>query len=152
LISPQRILAQTSSHADQILHIHKELLASHLENDAGGVLDAEADTIVVVGRGEVSLVVKEQREQQFKKYLEHVKFKQYEDLIPPIVHVSEDGTMGWLIARVRIVGEDISDKNKPVAFESIWAWIELYERHGERWVRVGEVSNLKPSSPQNSEN
>lgn len=131
--------------AEEILKIHEALLAAHLANNIEGVLAAEADTILVVGRGEVSMASKEERTRQFGRYLERSEFEQYRDVIPPIIRVSADGTMGWLVAQVQIVGDETGDGGARVPIESIWAWIELYEKREGRWVRVGEVSSMKPS-------
>ena len=72
----------------------------------------------------------------------------YRDLIDPIVRVSKDGTSGWLIAQVEIMGTRAAGGEKAngerTRFHSVWAWIELYEKRDGRWYRVGEVSNVRP--------
>lgn len=143
-ISALEASERTSGHADEILKIHEALLASHLQNSAEGVLADEADEIVVVTRGEVLFATKKDRTRQFADYLACSKFEQYRDLITPIVRVSEDGTMAWLIAQVQIVGVQTVGDDERVPIESTWAWIELYEKRDGRWVRVGEVSSIKP--------
>ncbi len=62
----------------------------------------------------------------------------------PQVKVSRDGTLGWVIVQVRAAGvqSTAGGGTQPLAFES--AWIELYERRGAQWFRVGNVSNFKP--------
>lgn len=138
---------QSGSDTEEILTIHKDLLASHLRNNVAGVLKAEADKIVVVSRGEVLFPTKVERAMQFERYLKQVEFEEYRDLISPIVRVSKDGTLGWLIAQVRIVGTQTDSDGTSIPIESTWAWIELYEKHDGRWFRVGEVSNVKPPVP-----
>jgi hypothetical protein len=49
-----------------------------------------------------------------------------------------------LIAQVKITGNQLGRQGEKVPFDSIWAWIELYEKREGRWFRVGEVSNIKP--------
>lgn len=138
---------QSRSDIEEILTIHKDLLASHLKNNVAGVLEAEADKIMVVSRGEVLFSTKVERAMQFERYLKRVEFEEYRDLISPIVRVSNDGTLGWLIAQVRIVGTQTDIDGTSIPIESTWAWIELYEKHDGRWLRVGEVSNVKPPVP-----
>jgi hypothetical protein len=130
--------------AKEILRIHEDLIASHLKNDAEAILAAEADEYLVVGRGEVRFPTRADRLEQFKSYLESIEFQEYSDLMTPIVRVSEDGTAGWLITQARIVGTQKDQDGNPIRTESIWAWIELYEKHGGSWLRVGEVSTKKP--------
>jgi hypothetical protein len=65
-----------------------------------------------------------------------------------IVRVSDDGTLGWLIAQVEIIGTQAADQaagdDERVRIDSVWAWIELYEKKDGRWYRVGDVSNVRP--------
>ena len=82
----------------------------------------------------------EQRRTSFGSYLRGVRFAEYVDVVAPVVHVSDDGTTGWVIAQVRARGTEISG-GKPLQFES--AWIELYVNRGDGWRRVGNVSNFK---------
>ncbi len=130
--------------AERILRIHKDLIAAHLAHDAPGVVSAEAESILVVSGGELRLVSKKERLETFRSYLANVSFDDYRDIVKPIVRVSRDGTLGWLVARVRIAGERTDAEGRKTPFESVWAWIELYEKRAGRWMRVGEVSNLKP--------
>ena len=46
-------------------------------------------------------------------------------------------------SRVFEVGDD-------VPFDWTWAWIELYEKRGGRWVRVGNVSSQKRTAARPS--
>ncbi len=132
-----------SGDADVILRIHKEMLAAHLNNDAAAILGPEDDIIVVAGHGEFSRVSKVQRIPLFEKYMKQTRFSEYRDLVPPVVRISDDGSMGWLIAQVHVVGEDFSEGDEGKPFDLTWAWIELYEKRDHRWIRIGEVSSFK---------
>jgi ketosteroid isomerase-like protein len=130
--------------AEAILKIHQDLLAAHLSNDASGVLAAESEDPVVVTRGEVLFPTRDDRKQMFEGYLASTEFEQYRDLIDPIVRVSEDGTLGWLICQVEIVGRHKGISGDAAKLNSVWAWVELYEKRDGRWLRIGEVSNVRP--------
>lgn len=146
LITPssQKAGESPSGGMEDILKLHKAILASHLAYDAGAVLASESDQIIVVSRCEVQFRSKRERFDQFERYLKSVEFEEHRDLIDPIVRVSDDGTLGWLIARVKITGNRTGSDGEKTPFESTWAWIELYEKHDGLWTRVGEVSNVKP--------
>lgn len=131
---------------EAILNLHAELLDAHKDYDVGRVLASEPDEIVVVSRGEVSIQTRSERAPRFERYLQNTRFEEYRDLIDPIVRVSRDGTLGWLIAQVQIVGDRAVDGDgERERFEWVWAWIELYEKMDGRWYRVGEVSNTTPA-------
>lgn len=130
--------------AARLLELHREMLAAHRDNDVDRLLAVEPDEVVSVSRGEVRFPPKDERYALFKEYLESTEFEEYRDLIDPIVRVSEDGTLGWLICQVKIAGTRTLDNDEQVRVDSVWAWIELYEKKNGRWYRVGDVSNVKP--------
>lgn len=144
VFSPGLVLAAGEGDVEEILAIHKALIAAHLEYDVDALLEAEPDSILVVSRGEVQHQKRAERIEQYRGYLGSARFSEYRDLIEPIVRVSEDGTMGWLIAQVKIAGQWSGDGSEAVPFDWTWAWIELYEKQDGRWRRIGEVSNMKP--------
>jgi hypothetical protein len=141
LTLPAGMPGQTDEQA--LLSLHSTVLRAHRENDLPAWMAGEADRFVLVNRGEITYPTKAQRESFIAPYLKKTKFREYRDLVPPIVRISKDGSLGWLIAQVAAAGvqTDASGKEKPIAFTS--AWIELYEKQDGRWVAVGNVSNFK---------
>jgi hypothetical protein len=135
---------------EQILELHKAVLEAHKAGDVDGLLAAESDEIVRASRGEVLFPPKSERVLAFTRYLQSTAFEEYRDLIDPIVRVSDDGTLGWLIAQVKIVGTQTSGSGERVRIDSVWAWIELYEKKAGQWYRVGDVSNVRPLSSEES--
>lgn len=61
-------------------------------------------------------------------------------MVAPVVHVSADGTAGWVIAQIKANGTEVGG-TRTLQFQS--AWIELYEKRDGKWRRVGNVSNFK---------
>ena len=76
-------------------------------------------------------------------YLAATTFHEYRDLIEPVVAVSEDATLGWVIAQVYARGIQRQEDGTREPLEFTCAWIELYARREGRWLRVGNVSNFK---------
>ncbi|MBT4602590.1 MAG: hypothetical protein HOC28_05610 [Bacteroidetes Order II. Incertae sedis bacterium] len=68
----------------------------------------------------------------------------YRDLSSPIVRLSEDGTLGWIIAEVETVGWAARADGTIEDISEIWAWIELYQKSSEGWQMTGNVSNRRP--------
>lgn len=128
----------------RLLELHAEVMEAHRRGDVDLLLRSEPDDYVVANRGEVSHPSTEQRRDRLGPYLSSTRFVEYTDVVTPIVVVSQDGTLGWVIVQVRASGEqtDKSGTKEAVAFES--AWIELYEKRSNQWLRVGNVSNFKP--------
>lgn len=144
LTFPLTAFAQSKSAEDELVKMHQELLQFHLNGDVEGWLATESEQYVVANRGEVTHPSKKDREARIKPYLKRTRFREYRDLIAPVVRVSSDGSLAWLIAQVKASGVQTSDDGKQAPIEFTSAWIELFEKKDGKWVRVGNVSNFKP--------
>ena len=128
----------------ELLALHEEAMQAHRESNADLLLRSDAPDVVVASRGELSRPTLDARRSLFQQYLGSTRFTEYVDVVPPVVQVSRDGSLGWVIVQVRASGVQTTQDggSRPVAFES--AWIELYERRESTWYRIGNVSNFKP--------
>ncbi|MGH9369281.1 MAG: nuclear transport factor 2 family protein [Thermoanaerobaculia bacterium] len=130
------------SDEQELRSLHETILRAHREQNPAAWLAIESDRYVVVNRGEISHPSKAERGKWIGLFLSSTRFREYEDVVTPIVKISKDGSVGWLIAQIHAAGvqTDASGKEKPLEFTS--AWIELYEKRDGRWVSVGNVSNF----------
>ena len=128
----------------KLLALHEEAMRAHRESNAELLLRAEAPDYVLANRGQITQPTLDVRRARFQQYLGTTRFTEYIDLVPPVVRVSNDGNLGWVIVQVRAAGVQTTQDggSQALAFES--AWIELYERREGTWYRVGNVSNFKP--------
>jgi hypothetical protein len=136
-----------SSSADeqQLLALHQAGLAAHLQGDIDALLAGQADDFILVNRGEISSPSMEQRREFLGPYLAATKFEFYHDALAPIVKISRDGSLGWVIAKVEARGTSATSDGSDVGIEFEAAWIELYERRGHEWIAIGNVSNFAPT-------
>ena len=126
----------------EILALHAKVLQAHRENSVAMMVDGAAEDYVLVTRGEVLYPTLAERAERFDEYFAITTFDRYEDTIEPVVQISQDGTLAWLIARVTVSGtQKHGDEALPLEFTS--AWIELYKKSDGRWMQVGNVSNFK---------
>jgi hypothetical protein len=130
----------TAGDRARLLALHEEAMEAHRKGDVEMLLRADDADFVLASRGEISRPSLEQRRQFFGSYLRRVRFSVYIDVVAPVVHVSADRTAGWVIAQVRARGTEVGEPGRSLQFES--AWIELYEKRGGGWRRVGNVSNF----------
>ena len=123
--------------------LHETVLAAHRSGDVEAWMAIEAADPIVARNGSLASPAPEERRAQRAAYLAATRFSVYRDRRAPIVRVSRDGTLGWVLAEVEIRGTRIeAGVASPV--EADYAWIELYEKRDGRWLAVGNVSNRKP--------
>lgn len=150
-LHPAAGTAQDSAASDEraLRAAHETILRAHRENDLPAWTSLEADAYVEVNGGRVTFPIREERRARRAPYLRETRFTRYEDLREPIVEVSDDGTVGWVIARVAARGTRTAADGTRDPVEFVAAWVELYRKIDGRWRLVGNVSNL--ASPEADE-
>lgn len=136
---------RNSGDAEQLLALHEEGMRAHRASNVDLLLSAEEDRYTVSSNGHVSHPDRNQRRSFLGPYLESTRFSVYRDQIPPVVQVSKDGSLGWVIVQIEAKGEQTTPSGKVEPLEFVSSWVELYEKRNGRWLRVGNVSNFKPS-------
>jgi ketosteroid isomerase-like protein len=127
-----------------ILALHQALIDAHMHKDVDALVRDVSDDFVSVSAGEIHRPTRDELAASFSAYLDSTTFSQYRDLCEPVVGFSDDGSIAWAIVQVRVAGRRASGDGPPRDFDTTWAWITLYRRQGDRWLRLVEVSNARP--------
>lgn len=125
-----------------IVALHEAGLKAHMDGDIDALLAFQADDFLLVDRGEISSLSKQDVRDFLGPYLASTKFEFYRDKVPPRVKVSQDGTLGWVAAQIEARGESVGSNGQARTIEAVFAWIELYERRGDEWVSIGNATSF----------
>ena len=136
-------LAWAGSDVDQLRALHAKVIRAHQLSDVEMLLEDEAEDYVIASRGEVSRPTLAERRAVLGLYLESTRFQEYRDTNEPVVKVSGDETLAWVMVQVEARGLQTRPDGTEAELEFVSAWIELYEKREGRWYRVGNVSNFK---------
>jgi ketosteroid isomerase-like protein len=128
----------------EILSLHESFIQAHLDKDATTLAEPTADDYVSVSRGEVRTMTAADVEAMLAPYLAETEFSHYDDIADPLVGISDDGSTAWSIVQVRVAGTRTRDDDVPRTFDTAWAWLTLYRRHGDGWQRIVDVSTNRP--------
>jgi ketosteroid isomerase-like protein len=124
----------------EILALHESFIQAHLDKDATFLAAPTADDYLSVSSGEVRAMSATDVEAMLAPYLAETEFSHYHDVAEPIVGVSEDGSLAWSIVQVRVAGTRTGQDGQAHTFDTLWAWLTLYRRDGDRWQRIADVS------------
>jgi len=142
------VAQEGSTDAQELLRLHGELLEAHRTGDVARWMAIEAEPYVSANSGRVTFPEFSDRRSQRDAYLSSTTFEAYRDVREPEVRVSADGSLGWLIAEVEVMGTTTSGAGERVSFHDVWAWAELYENLSGSWRLVGNVSNRRPGESE----
>ena len=121
-----------------LLDMHRREIRAHLERDAGWIGDTTSDEMITVNSGKIGRTTREAVRDFFNGYFDGASYLQYEDAEAPVVMVSDDGSMGWVISRTRV------RRTQNGAERSfVYAGIMTYQKRGGAWIRVANVSTFE---------
>jgi len=124
-----------------ILKLYDLSRQSHLESDAVKFLTPYAQQWYSVRDGTVTQRTKDAAFPDIERYFQSMHFLQFDDT-PPIVEVSKDGSMAWLIGEVqaRAIQRQPDQTEKEVAFRC--SWVEIFENQKAGWAAVVNSSHF----------
>lgn len=128
----------------QIRELHYR---AHVNRDAELLVNTFADNFRLIQDGRVSQPEREASLQQFQAYFDSVTFQAWDDIDPPVIHISDDGHTAWVVVTkyVQIVPRDAgSDAD---GGETYFAWLETWQRINGEWKITTLTSTQQPSAP-----
>ena len=126
-----------------LLEVHRTDRRAHFETDVELLLKHSAEEFIYVGDGKISRSTLAEMKATFGDYFRNAKYYEWDDLEPPIVRISDDASMAWMIVRnkVRRTQKLASGEVKERAF--VYAGIMTYEKRQGKWVRIANVSTFE---------
>lgn len=131
------VSAQPDQDEAILLQHHRNILKALVDNDVERLFSAVAPTALSLEEG---LLEWKSRDDAIKKRIEMMKTSRYflcEDMVPPVVRVANDGSLGWLAASVKMIGQRTKSDASIEKISMLAAWVELYEKRQGNWVFVG---------------
>jgi hypothetical protein len=128
----------------ELLRLHDLAQTAHLDKRPDLLVASFADSLLNISRGAVTLRTPEESQKRFQAYFDRSTFQEWADLAPPVIRISPDGQMAYVIVqkRVRLTAPDSAGLPRPV--HTIYAWVELYEKRAGRWTLMAVASTDRP--------
>ena len=127
----------------EIIALHEKEIKAHLNKDVEFFVQDIAEDYIAVSYGEIRKPTIEEIRSQFTSYLNNTDFRRYEDLREPIIRFSKDGSLAWTILQVVVKGKRTRDDGSEKNLDFTCAWITLYKRQDDKWIRLTDVSSFK---------
>lgn len=128
----------------EILELHRSFIQAHLHKDAAFIARPTSPEHIFVSNGVVENIDAVKMEKRLSDYLNTTEFTDYSDIAEPIIGMSRDGSLAWAVVQVRTAGTRKISDGASRDFDVQWAWITLYQKIGNQWLRIVEVSTDRP--------
>lgn len=128
----------------ELLRQHKLAREAHFKRDANVLVASMAPETIYVRDGKVETRTRGENLERFKKYFASAEFSEWDDLMPPVIRISPDGKMAWMIVRMKGKYTQTSENGEKSTEEFVCAWMTTYEKQGSKWIHIANVSTFQP--------
>ena len=106
---------------------------AHFNADAELLVSTWADDFHLIDAGAVTKPPKRESIAGFQDYLSSSSFLAWDDIDPPIVRMSGDGKMAYVIVTKRVMLRPRAAADTTRTEESVFAWLETWEKEEGAW-------------------
>jgi len=86
---------------NEVSPAEKDSIQAHLDGNPDPITGVMADSFLSVSGGDVRTLTTADIAERYERYLGSTRYTVYRSLRHPVIGFSEDGSLAWLIARVR---------------------------------------------------
>lgn len=127
----------------ELLRIHKSDREAHFKTDVDRLLENSPEEMISVGRGKINRSSKDDARKMFTGYFRDAKYYEWDDVEEPIIRISNDASMAWMITRTRVRRVQKKADGAEQEEKFVYAGIMTYEKRDGRWVREANVSTAE---------
>jgi hypothetical protein len=125
----------------ELLSLHETTRQAHLRGDATPMAATIGDQLLLAENGVLRTQSNAEVARFFAGYFKRVRYREWRDVIPPVVTVSPDERMAWMAVQVEAI---YTRADKPAEGEKRFksSWIATYERDKCAWRMTGIASDV----------
>jgi len=130
--------------SQKLMRAHNDMIDAHIESDESLMNAHWGDNVTIVSGGTISVMDRATISAGMASSLKKRRHSRYVDLTAPNITISDDGTLAWIAVQVAAEGVRLNSEGTetaPLSFVS--AWIETYEKQGDKWLLTSNASNFQ---------
>lgn len=131
---------------NELLELHRQARVAHFQRDANLLVGSFADDFTSIGNGKIQNPTRQASLDRFTNYFRNSRFLEWDDIVPPVIKVSNDATMGYVIVnkRVRLMAKETDGTEKEAT--EVFAWLATYRKNDGQWKLTALASTNTPEA------
>ena len=126
-----------------ILSLLERERTAHFEKDVSLFMSEFSDSMVSVNSGVVTRASRSARYKRIEKYFKSVDFVKWDDVAPPQIDFSKDGSLAYAIVQKQVILSLKDSLQKTVLDTTDFAWVSIYRKAENDWKVECNVSTNK---------
>src|SRR5829696_240394 len=140
-------VAARSADSVALLRLHARAREAHLARRADWLVAGQADSLLSVSGGRVSISPRARVRAGFQPYFDASTFQAWDDVVPPRIRISADGRMAYVVVEKRVHLTTRDSTGATQAERTRFAWLSVYEKQGGEWRMTAIASTDRPDTP-----
>lgn len=118
---------------DILLAIHADQRRAHFELDPELLFRNAAEQWTYIRNGRVERLTHAELVERFRVNFNATQYQEWEDIEPPIIDVSNDGTLAVMVEHVNIRLLRTAEDGSREELQGVYAGATVYRRDAEEW-------------------
>ena len=129
-------------HRDALLAIHADQRRAHFESDPELLFRNAAEQWTYIRNGQVDRLTRSELVERFRVSFAATEHHEWDDIEPPIIDVSEDGTLAVMVEHVSIRLSRTAEDGSREEMHGIYAGATVYRREAGGWQSTINVTTF----------
>ena len=118
---------------EEILKLHQAQRDYHFQKDSVAFAQQMGLDYISVNRGQITQPSRADNIKRYNSYFSAVEFVKWDDVTPPIIRFSADGTMAYTVVDKEVIVEYKVSETETVLDSGYYAWVAIYKKQAEGW-------------------
>lgn len=125
---------------EAIMVLHQEQRKAHMEENVSLLVKDGSPDFIEVNRGFIKSPTEEESIKRFQSYFDAVDFVKWDDVYPPVISFSDDGTMATTVVDKLVITKQKSEGGQ--LDTAHYAWLAVYKKYNGKWQmhRMGSTN------------
>lgn len=133
---------QQSEDVNELLRMHYRDRAAHFGRDAAAIYSNFADEYFNLGNGRIDTGDRESGRKRMQGYFDTSTFIEWDDITPPVIRVSDDASMAYVLVHKKVRRLDKNNGGKETA--EVFAWTTTLRKLAGKWKMTSVTSTRTP--------
>jgi hypothetical protein len=129
---------------NELLELHNQQRVAHFNRDAKLLMSESADDFTSVSNGKIHRPTREKSISGMQRYFDSSTFLEWDDITPPVIRVSDDATMAYVIVHKKVHLIEKTEKGDSQEETEIFAWVAIYQKRNGQWKMTVITSTNTP--------
>jgi DNA-binding beta-propeller fold protein YncE len=126
-----------------LLAIHRDDRSAHFQHDPEALVAHWDPETVSISDGKITRQTREQMQERVAQEFRGREYSLWDDLEPPIVEISADHLMAWVVVRVEVKSVITAPDGVKKPEHFIYAGTTTFRKHGGKWWKTSTTSTFE---------